>query len=86
MTPNDVEVMIHEEGCSTETYFKRAMKWKYGQYHDTYLDVVKFDIHYIVPDYVIAYTTHLYHSKRQRAIDETTCDDIYLADVQGRGD
>ena len=60
MTPADVEQMAKQQGVSVETYFKRAMVWKYGVEHDTYLDFLKFDVHYIVPKYAAEYTKYLY--------------------------
>ena len=84
MTPADVEQMAKQQGVSVETYFKRAMKWKYGVEHDTYLDFLKFDVHYIVSKYVAEYTKYLYDKARQEAHDDFA-DDI-LPVLIGRGD
>ncbi len=84
MTPQQVDEEVKKAGCSVETYFKRAMRWKYGVEHDTYLDVLKYQVHYIVAPYVVAYTNHLYHQARQEA-SEDFADDI-LPVLIGRGD
>lgn len=84
MTPSDVEEQIHQQGCSPETYFKRAMMWQYHQPHDTYLDYLKYNIHYIVPQYVQNYTNHLQQAALRRVEDEII-DDMRLAEI-GRGD
>jgi len=87
MTPSEVEEQIHQVGCPPETYFKRAMKWKYNQDHDTYLDYLKYNIHYIIPDYVAAYTLHLQQAKlrRDEETQEDVGDDIYTV-ILTRGD
>ncbi len=81
MTPADVEQQIKLAGCTTEQYFNRAMKWRYGEFHDTMIDVIKYDIHYIVAPYVISYTLHLQQAAIRKEEDETTCDDCHLIDV-----
>lgn len=77
MTPSEVSQQIEKEGCSVDVYFKRAMRWKYHQDHDTYLDVLKFQVHYMVADYVKAYTLHLQQAAIRRAEDESCADDLY---------
>jgi hypothetical protein len=86
MTPADVEQMAKQQGVSVEVYFQRAMKWRYGQLHDTYLDFLKFDVHYIVPKYVAEYTKYLVRLAEVSDLDSNDfADDLYPV-ILTRGD
>jgi hypothetical protein len=71
----DVVQQAAKEGCTVEVYFKRAMKWKYGQTHNTYIDRLMFSNSGVVPSYVAAYTDHLSREEQLRAEEETTDDE-----------
>lgn len=75
MLSTEVEKQATKEGCTIEVYFKRAMKWKYGQMHNTYIDRLMFSNGKVVPSYVIAYTDHLKREEQRRTEDEATVED-----------
>jgi len=85
MTPQQVDAEIKQSGLTPEQYFRKAMIWKYGQHHDTYLDVLKYQVHGILPDYVTAFCSHQYHKARQEAHDDFA-DDILPILVTRNGD
>ncbi len=81
MTPVDVGEQIKLAGCTTEQYFKKALLWNYGRKDDVYLDVLKFEIHYITPPYVKSYTRHLQQAAIRKEEDDEILDDLHLSEV-----
>lgn len=84
MIREKLEEILAKRKISVHVFFKEAQRWKYGQNNDCTFAVLSYEVGKIIPSYAHDYVLHIYHREIQK--DETTCDDIYLADVQGRGD
>lgn len=83
MIRDKLEEILAKRKISVHVFFKEAKRWKYGQNGDCTFEVLSYEVSRIIPSYAHDYIIHIYYKEIR---EDEIIDDMYLADVQGRGD